>query len=157
MYCVNIPVCGLWLLRSLSSHCLDKVVLTMYKKKGQINSNSFLYFFFSVVGPLLVLSDKGASTSDGSCSSSSSCWLRELNLSKREKHILSSSKPLNANLINAAQGILSSQFPEVEGFQDTALSQNIFRLCPVPPNKKSVQIMHTGMILATLQVEYTYV
>ena len=51
---------------------------------------------------------------------------------------------LTDTIINAAQSLISSQYPSVNGFQDTILGPNLL-FKQVPADCRSVQILHTGV------------
>ena len=70
-------------------------------------------------------------------------WIEYLSLHDQDELILQSGEELTDNIINAAQMLLSKQFPKVAGFQDTIFAHNLnFRA--VSRNVPSVQILHTG-------------
>ena len=58
--------------------------------------------------------------------------------------LLLNGSDLNDNLINAAHSLLSSQFKEIEGFQNTILSHHL-KFHPVSNSALSIQILHAGM------------
>ena len=71
-------------------------------------------------------------------------WIEDLCLYETDKEVLLSQRELTDNIINAAQALLSTQFPTIGGFQNT-LSGNKLKFKPVPREISSIQIHHTGM------------
>ena len=72
-----------------------------------------------------------------------SWWIEELSLYESDELILQSGGELTGNIINAAQTLLSKQFPKFAGFQDTIFAHNL-NFHAVSRNIPSVQILHTG-------------
>ena len=70
-------------------------------------------------------------------------WLRHLNLKLRDHQCLCQGKDLSDIIINAAQGLLKQQFPNLFGFQNTLFRKNL-SFHPVPSDVHCVQILHTG-------------
>ena len=71
-------------------------------------------------------------------------WIKRLRLSRRDCDILWDGKELTDSLINACQHLLSKQYPNVVGFEDTALGYCLqFTLRSSAQN--GIQILHTGM------------
>ena len=60
---------------------------------------------------------------------------------------------LNDNLINAAHSLLSSQFSEIEGFQNTILVHHL-KFRPVPNSTLSIQILHAGSYKLCIYLTY---
>jgi len=81
--------------------------------------------------------------SDGDSELHCDWWIEDLQLFSSD-HTALKEEDLTANIINAAQGILKTQFPNVEGFQDTSSAENL-KFRPVARDKRSVQILHTGI------------
>ena len=68
-------------------------------------------------------------------------WKTRIHLTNSNRAIITSHKKLNDNHINVAQKILSLQFPQIKGFQDTLLSQtNMFT--PIASQAKCIQVHH---------------
>ena len=68
-------------------------------------------------------------------------WVSTLRLTEDHKRQITTGKVLSDIHINAAQALLSSQFPELSGFQLTNYSQNYDKLQIASNN--SIQIHHT--------------
>ena len=67
-----------------------------------------------------------------------------LGLYDTDKDILLLQSELTDNIINAAQILLSAQFPSIGGFQNTLLGTK-FQFKPVSREISSIQIHHTGI------------
>ena len=78
-------------------------------------------------------------------------WIQDLNLEQSDLHILSCDQELNDKLINAAQTLLSRQYPTVSGFQSTLLGTKLgFK--PIDSDAAlGVQIFHTGKYQLRIQ------
>lgn len=68
-------------------------------------------------------------------------WVKELLLYESDYQVLNDGSELNDNIIVAGQSLLAKQFPHINGFQDTILSNGL-KFQPV--QKDGVQILHTG-------------
>ena len=73
-------------------------------------------------------------------------WIRELHLYQRDKDTLSNDVELSDAIVNAAQSLLKSQYPDFSGFQSTLLSEGL-KFTPISRSVNSVQILHTGKFL----------
>lgn len=71
-------------------------------------------------------------------------WIKNLKLQESDRVLLLNGSDLNDNLINAAHSLLSSQFSELEGFQNTILAHHL-KFRPVSNSTLSIQILHAGM------------
>ena len=67
-------------------------------------------------------------------------WIEALGLSQSDKEVLSSQRE---SIINAAQILLSAQFPSIGGFQNTLLG-NKLQFKPASREILSIQIHHIG-------------
>ncbi len=85
--------------------------------------------------------------SDSDASPRCDWWIEDMVLFAAD-HMALKSGDLTANIINAAQTMLKTQFPSVQGFQDTALLDNL-NVHPVMRDRRSVQILHTGTQMHT--------
>ena len=73
-------------------------------------------------------------------------WIQDLFLNQRDREILQTGKELTDNIINAAQTLLSEQYPTLKGFQNTCLGHYLdFK--PILRCIPSVQILHTGLYI----------
>ena len=70
-------------------------------------------------------------------------WIKNLKLKESDRVLLLNGSDLNDTLINAAHSLLSSQFSEIEGFQNTILVYNL-KFQPVSNTTLSIQILHAG-------------
>ena len=71
-------------------------------------------------------------------------WIQDLFLNQRDREVLQTGKELTDNIINAAQTLLSEQYPNLKGFQSTCLGHHLdFK--PISRGILSVQILHTGL------------
>ena len=71
-------------------------------------------------------------------------WIKNLKkLKESDCVLLLNGSDLNDTLINAAHSLLSSQFSEIEGFQNTILVYNL-KFQPVSNTTLSIQILHAG-------------
>ena len=70
-------------------------------------------------------------------------WIKNLKLKESDRVLLLNGSDLNDTLINAAHSLLSSQFSEIEGFQNTILVYNL-KFQPVFNTTLSIQILHAG-------------
>ena len=68
-------------------------------------------------------------------------WIKELLLYESDYQVLHDGSELNDNIIVAGQSLLAKQFPHINGFQDTILSNGL-KFQPV--QKDGVQILHTA-------------
>ena len=75
-------------------------------------------------------------------------WISQLKLYKCDQDVLLSGKELTGSLINAAQLLLSKQYPSVAGFQDTNLGTYL-KFSKV----NGLQIFHIGMIFIAICVK----
>lgn len=71
-------------------------------------------------------------------------WIEALGLHDTDREILLSQSELTDNIINAAQILLSTQFPSIGGFQNTLLGSKL-QFKPVSREISSIQIHHTGI------------
>ena len=71
-------------------------------------------------------------------------WIEDLGLYDTDKEILLSQSELTDNIINAAQILLSVQFPSISGFQNTLLGSKL-QFKHVSREISSIQIHHTGI------------
>lgn len=71
-------------------------------------------------------------------------WIKHLKLQESDRVLLLNGSDLNDNLINAAHSLLSSQFSEIEGFQNTILAHHL-KFQPVSNSTLSIQILHAGI------------
>ena len=81
------------------------------------------------------------STADNVPVSPTTYWVSTLQLTEGHKRQITTRKVLSNIHINAAQALLSSQFPQLSGFQLTNYSQNYDKLQVASNN--SIQIHHT--------------
>ena len=72
-------------------------------------------------------------------------WIEALGLYQSDKEVLLSQRELTDSIINAAQILLSTQFPSIGGFQNTLLG-NKLQFKPVSREISSIQIHHTGRL-----------
>ena len=71
-------------------------------------------------------------------------WIQDLFLNQRDRELLQTGKELTDNIVNAAQTLLSEQYPSLKGFQSTCLGQHLdFK--PISQEIPSVQELHTGL------------
>jgi len=70
-------------------------------------------------------------------------WIQNLKLKESDRALLLNGSELNDNLINAAHCLLSSQFSEFDGFQNTILAHHL-KFWPVSNSTLSIQILHAG-------------
>ena len=75
-------------------------------------------------------------------------WIKDLNLKESHRVLLLNGSDLDDTLINAAHSLLSSQFSEIEGFQNTILAYNL-QFQPVSNATLSIQILHAGTYVYT--------
>ena len=69
-------------------------------------------------------------------------WIKSLYLYESDKRIIDEGKELSDSIVNAAQSLLSKQFPQFAGFQNTVLGENLkFKSVA---RVKSVQILNSG-------------
>ena len=73
-------------------------------------------------------------------------WIKDLGLNESDRSVLQSGNELTENIVNAAQKILTNQFPKFHGFQSTSLIHHL-NFKEIPSSTKSVQILHTGIIM----------
>ena len=71
-------------------------------------------------------------------------WIKSLNLYETDRRKLLDGKKLNDALINACQRVLSQQFPNVVGFEDTNLGVSL-KFSLKENAQLGVQILHIGM------------
>ena len=76
-------------------------------------------------------------------------WLRNLHLRVEGRTILEEGKDLNDTIINAAQTLLKTYYPNIGGFQNTLLGQRL-QFKEQDPGVQSVQILHTGLQLHSI-------
>ena len=74
-------------------------------------------------------------------------WIQDLFLNQRDREVLQTGKELTDNIINAAQTLLSEQYPNLKGIQSTCLGHH-FDFKPISRGIPSVQILHTGCTLS---------
>lgn len=74
-------------------------------------------------------------------------WVESLGLFREDQIIIPMGKDLTSNIINAAQKAMCNQFTDVCGFQNiTSPDDDVKNFHPVAPDKRSVQILHSGML-----------
>ena len=71
-------------------------------------------------------------------------WIQDLFLNQRDREVLQTGEELSDNIINAAQTLLSEQYPNLKGFQNTCLGHHLDSK-PISRCIPSVQILHTGL------------
>lgn len=77
------------------------------------------------------------------CDLGSKWWIKELQLYESDREMLLDDVAISDAIINAAQKLLKSQYPDFAGFQSTLLGGSLeFR--PISRGWKSVQILNTG-------------
>ena len=82
--------------------------------------------------------------SDHDNTTSTDYWIKQLHLYTADYEALRA-KEITGNIVNAAQSVLKTQFPLVQGMQDTVLAHHL-KFRPVNPDKLSVQVLHTGIL-----------
>ena len=70
-------------------------------------------------------------------------WIKDLQLRHSDRESIMKGCELTDMVINAAQTLMSRQFPHLAGFQNTLLGQGLM-FKSVSRGIKSVQILHTG-------------
>ena len=70
---------------------------------------------------------------------------RKLCFSKEEENVIDQGEMLSDESINIAQNLLSSQFPEIKGLQDTVLSK-LQEFVVINKDKSYIQILHAGSL-----------
>ena len=75
-----------------------------------------------------------------------SWWLKHLDLKVHDRNCLSEGLLITDKIINAAQKLLSQQFPHVSSLQSTLLGQKLMFLPLTSANYYAVQILHTGTV-----------
>ena len=73
-------------------------------------------------------------------------WVEALSLYENDREVLLSDRELTDNIINASQYLLSQQFPQMAGLQDTVLGRHL-NFKQIGYDSSSVQILHTGILL----------
>ena len=111
----------------------------------------FQAFTYELVGN----GDEPVVVSDSGSDPLISWWIEALGLYETDKETLLSQSKLTDNIINAAQILLSAQFPSIGGFQNTLLGTKL-QFKPVSREISSIQIHHTGIdfVLCTLMWKY---
>ena len=70
-------------------------------------------------------------------------WIKTLKLRESDRALILNGSDLNDNLINAAHCLLSSQFSELQGFQNTILAHHL-KFQPVSDSVLCIQILNAG-------------
>ena len=78
-------------------------------------------------------------------------WIRQYSLFQSDREIITNGKQLNSSIINACQLLLSKQYTQIEGFEDTTnsitsnftLKGNVFN---------GIQILHVGKFCGVLYI-----
>ncbi len=77
-------------------------------------------------------------------------WLKHLKLYKSDECVLLHDEELNSNIINACQTLLSKQYRQIFGFEDTALG-HYRKFTNQSTAKNGIQILHTGDLQSTVE------
>ena len=82
--------------------------------------------------------------------------MKSLRLKESDRVLLLNGSDLNNTLINVAHSLLSFQFNEIEGFQNTLLAYNL-KFQPISNSTLSIQILHAGTYVASLHMYIFFV
>ena len=81
--------------------------------------------------------------SDSDPDPNSDWWIKGLHLYASDKQVLEQDAELTDAIVNAAQSLLSTQFPHISGFQSTLLGINL-HFKSFARGVQSLQILNTG-------------
>lgn len=103
------------------------------------------YLYALYIRVLLVCLAEIIYVSEHATSPNRDWWIKSLKLYQSDRRILLDGEMLNDALINACQKLLSNQFPEILGFENTicGLTSTNFSLKEFAHH--GIQILHIGM------------